>query len=229
MGFLKSLKKGIAKTPLGGISGLVVKSLNVTPGLIKKSPVKAAKRSAILLGAGTAALNPVGAASIATKLIPTTLKGKVLGTFSAITGATVLAKSKKARKVVSKAPETFVKTATTGGTIIAKTIETGKPGISTKDALVTGGLAAGAVVGGVAIARTAKAVKEKALVPGAVAALPTPLPQKSSIENPPGAATAPIPSAATGTPPKMLPNIDIDINIDNRKKKKFINQQVLIK
>lgn len=227
--FFKKAKKALFKTPLGGISGIIIPSLKLTPKLFIKEPVKAIKRSAILGGAAAAALNPVGVAALATKAIPKTILGKVGAVFTGITAGTVLAKSKKARKAVSKAPETFVKTATTGGTIIAKTIETGKPGISAKDALITGGLAAGAVVGGVAIARTVKAVKEKALVPGTFAVPQTPLPQKSSIESPPGSIATPISAKTDAVTPKMLPNINIEIDIDNRRsRKRFINQQVLV-
>jgi len=226
---LKKTKKALTKSPLGGISGVLFKDLNVTPSLIKKKPVSAVKRSAVLGTAAAAALNPVGVASLAAKAIPKSFTGKASAALVGITGARILQKSPKARKVVSKTPEKFIKTGVKGGDIIAKTIETGDPGISPGKAVLAGGLAAGAVVGGAAIIRTVKGVKEKALTPGTFAVPPTPLPQKSSIESPPGAANLPVVKTPVATTPKLLPNIQIDIDIDNRRStKKFINQQVLI-
>lgn len=102
--------------------------------------------SAVLLGGGTA----VGRTILAKAVVPKSIGGLAKIPI-VITGGTVLFKSKKARKVV----DTFTDptTAIRGGEIIAETIETGKPGVSVKEAVVGGGLLAGAVVGGLAIVK----------------------------------------------------------------------------
>lgn len=236
MGLFSKIKK-VGK----GILNLQLNPLTPLGGTVKKTiaTLKAPKKEIIKTGAlaggiSLIAASPTTALSLASKAIKSPVKTAGLA-FSGITGATVLSKSKKAREAVKKAPETFVKTATTGGDIIAKTIETGDPGINSKDALIKGGLAAGAVVGGVAIAKTIKKAKEKSLDPGAVSIPSSPLPVKSSIENPVGAVSE---TQETETTKKAevpgIPRLNfkptIKISIDNKRAtKKLINIGALVK
>lgn len=186
MGFFKKLGKSLGGgldllsatfshpvTATKGYSQLLVgkkkKGAETLYGVVKKTKKEGAKKtilrtvrttavaSAVLLGAGTTA----GRTIVSKALIPKSIGG-IAKIPLAVTGVTVLAKSKKARKTVDVAtdPSTWVK----GGEIIGETIETGKPPVTIKQALVGGGLIAGAVVGGVAVAKGIKKIKEDPLI-----------------------------------------------------------------
>lgn len=164
MGFFSKLKKKVKKLvldlPLTGISGLITKSALITPRLIKTDPVGSATKAIVLGGIAAAALSPATAGRAAVSLIPKSVVGKVGAAFTGITVGTVLVKSPKARKAVSQAPKTFIQTGLTGGEIIADVIETGKPKVGAKEALITGGLLAGGIVAAVGAVAVVKSIKK---------------------------------------------------------------------
>lgn len=131
----QQLRAVVKKTKKEGAKKTILRTIRTT-----------AVASAVVVGGGTSA----GRTFVAKTLIPKTPKG-LLKIPLAVTGLTVLATSRKARKSVDVAtdPTTWVK----GGEIIGETIETGKPPLSPKEALLTGGLLAGGVVGAVAVTK----------------------------------------------------------------------------
>lgn len=143
------------------LTGKRKKGAKILYGVTKKTKKEGAKKtiartvrttavaSALLLGGGTA----TGRTIVGKAVIPKSIGG-IAKIPLIITGTTILAKSKKARKVVDVATDPT--TAIRGGEIIAETIETGKPDVSVKEALVGGGLLAGAVVGGIGVVKGAK-------------------------------------------------------------------------
>ncbi len=158
-------------------------------------------------------------------IIPKTLRGKVTASVLTLTGGTILAKSPKARKATKTAIPKIAKSPFVAGDIIAEVIETGKAPVSAKTALLTGGALAGAVVGGVAIAKGVKAVKEKALVPMGQLPAGIQTPDKQIIESPVGMKK----EKAVKDDVATMPSIDIDINLTNKQSnKRFINTGAVV-
>lgn len=243
MGFFKKLKKGL-KTFIGmqtlpltpvGATIKSVKGYFVEP---KKQIAKEITKAGLVLGAMT----PIGQTILMSaikrpvKTITTILTATTLGT--------VLVKSPKVRKAGKKIVTGAPTLAVTGGKIIAETIETGKPPVSPKKALITGGVLAGVVVGGLVVKKGVEKVRAKTLeIPPTLSTSEEQLiPEKSIGIEGEIPVTPETTTITTGEKPykeptaKKRPSIrqSVRVNIDSRSKatgikisKRYLNQEIL--